>query len=216
MKITLPKRPKRKFKPQPRILLSGSIPRPLHGVNPRTIKGKDWWDRQRKKAYEHNNNHCHACGVFKRDAKLFQWLEAHEIYEVDYENYRMKFKGIVALCHCCHAVIHAGRTVNVYFADRISEHKFETIVLHGKKIFTQQKLAKPIGFRYMELIYYGYSALEAQELIAEEYSDTNPINMKTWSQWRLEFNGKLYPPKFETPEEWAEHYGVLDERLSEE
>jgi hypothetical protein len=207
MLVSLPKKPKRPHKTKPKLLLDSSIPRPLHGVNPRTIRGKVWWDRERKAAYAYNADHCHACGVHKRDAKLFSWLEAHEIYTNNYAKHRTTFVGIVALCHCCHAVIHAGRTTNIYLDGTLSEKSFETIVEHGKKHFKKWKLAKPIQFRYMELIYEGMPAQEAGVVINKEYPNSDKIILSSWSLWRLEFNGKLYPPVFKSAEEWSKHYG---------
>lgn len=200
MAIKLPKRPEKIYKNRPRLLLHGSIPRPMHGVNPRSIMGKEWWDVERKKAYLHNNNYCHACGVYKRDAKLFQWLEAHEIYDIDYDKCRMKFKGVVALCHCCHAVVHSGRTTQLYINEKLSHEKFTTIVKHGQRIFKKYKLTPPIGFRFMELIYLGYYVDEATSQIAMEYPDTAPLDLTQWSKWRLIFQRKHYPPLHKTPE----------------
>ena len=45
---------------QPEILLQPNIVNPLHGVNPRLIMGKGWWDRKRYEAYEKYDHHCDA------------------------------------------------------------------------------------------------------------------------------------------------------------
>ena len=206
MKVSLPKRPKKAHRVRPKLLLGDGIPRPLHGVNPRTIRGKTWWDRERKKAYAYNNHHCAACGVFRRDAKILQRLEAHEIYSINYRTKRMTFVGIVALCHCCHAVIHAGRTAQVYFKGTISATKLYTIVDHGEKHFKKYRLDLPKGFRYLQLVADEYSSAEIFDIIQSEYNDI-VVPSASWSQWRLEFNGKLYPPLYKTHTDWEEHYG---------
>jgi len=210
MKLKLPKRARRKFAPQPKILLDGTIPRPLHGVNPRSIKGKAWWDRQRKRAYEHNNYHCHACGVHKRDARIFSWLEAHEIYEVNYEKCTMKFKGVVALCHACHSIVHAGRTTQLYLNGQIDHRRLKLFVTHGEGIFKHYNITPPVAFRFMQLIESGMSTTGAADVVDKEYT-TNPLDMRSWNRWKLYFNNKAYPPKYKSHREWSDHYSNWQE-----
>jgi hypothetical protein len=204
--IKLPAKPKKKFRNRPKLLLHGSIPRPLSGVNPRSIMGKQWWDEQRQKAYAHNNFHCHCCGVHKSEAKMFQWLEGHEIYKVDYKTYRTKFMGVVALCHCCHGVVHAGRTTQVYLNEKLSTAKFNTILHHGQDLIKKAKLDTPISFRFMELVSTGMFVDEANLILRKEYKKTAPLDLSSWDKWRLYFNGRLYLPKHKSNEDWSKYY----------
>ena len=55
------------------------IPTSLHGKNPRTMKGKAWWDHNRKKVYEAAGHRCEVCGSVGR----LRAVEAHERYEYD-------------------------------------------------------------------------------------------------------------------------------------
>ena len=90
----------------PELLTHPNIPKPLHGITPRDILGKAWWDQQRQIAYRERHYHCWACGVHKSQAAYYQWLEGHESYDIDYVHGIVTLREIVALCHACHSFIH--------------------------------------------------------------------------------------------------------------
>jgi len=98
---------------RPELLLHPCIPPMLYGVNPRTIRGEEWWDATRKAAYAENNFHCWACGVHQLDAEYKQVLEAHECYTYDVTTYTARMVSVVALCLQCHQFIHWGRLSKV-------------------------------------------------------------------------------------------------------
>jgi len=95
------RRQKRKF-PDPSILLCPNVPFWLRGLSPREIRGKTWWDRKRKGAYARFDGKCWACGAECPQ----RGLQAHEIYDYDYERRSAKLREIVALCPGCHSFIH--------------------------------------------------------------------------------------------------------------
>ena len=167
------------MKPDAKILLAPNIPKPLHGLSPRTIMGQEWWDVEWKKAYKAANMCCEACGVAKWDAEYHQWLEAHEMYSYDYTQGIATFIGIVALCHSCHNFIHSGRTVMLVRAGKMSAEKLEDITKHGRRVLRAAGLRK---------------------------SKKVPKSTAPWGDWCLVFNGERYPTQFKSYEDWAKFY----------
>jgi hypothetical protein len=164
------------------------IPKPMHGVAPRAIMGQAWWDIQRQAAYYSTDYRCAACGVPKRKAKYHSWLEAHELYEMDYPNGRMIFKELVPLCHACHNFIHSGRMNMLVDKGEMDERKMNEILWHGKAIIKVAGLKKP----------------------------KPPTECAEWSKWRLVFNGQEYKPKFKNFGAWADHFMPESEREYDE
>lgn len=202
--------------PNPKILLHPNIPKPLHGLNPRTIKGQHWWDEQRKLAYAVHSNHCWACGIHKTDALFHKWLEAHEYHKIDYRRGRAEVVGIVALCHACHNYIHNGRL-------SIQTNKYERpvkdawlILHHGHKVLVDASLRpNPFALRvaYSLLVSHGqaprYCRGWADEANLIKLIERNPMplgdNVK-WENWRLILDGQEYKPLQANFNEWYAHY----------
>lgn len=170
--------PNKEWERRPEILLCPNIPKPLSGVNPRTILGKKWWDKTRKEAYISTNFHCIACGVYKEDAKGPKWLEGHEVYSIDYPKGRMTYLYTVPLCHYCHNFIHHGRMRNLLGKGKFDHGKFMRVMNHGEKVLREAGLEK--------VQYTGEVA--------------------PWSKWRLKLKGRVYKPIFKTYEDWVRHY----------
>lgn len=160
------------------LLLYPNLPKPLHGVNPRSIMGQAWWDKTRKEVYESNNFHCLACGINKSDEHILwkNWLEAHEVYDIDYEKKLATFVRIVPLCQCCHMGIHTGRLTAIYDKGFISEEDCWLVFERKKQVCGS------------------YGKVDNRDYREE------------WCDWRLSFNGKLYEPKFECYEDWKLFY----------
>lgn len=174
------KMPNKEWDRKPEILLCPNVPKPLAGVNPRTILGRKWWDKTRKEAYISTNFHCIACGVHKEEAKGPKWLEGHEVYEANYPKGRMSYVETVPLCHYCHNFIHDGRMLSLLGAGKYDHGKYVRVMNHGNKVLREAGLVK--------IPYSGEVA--------------------PWSKWRLELLGKKYKPLFKSYEEWMEHYNL--------
>lgn len=167
--------------PRPTILLHPQIPKPLHGLNPRSILGKQWWDMKRQESYATHNYRCWACGIHKRSARYHQWLEAHECYQFDYAKGTARMIEITALCHSCHNYIHDGRMLHELDAGKMTEEKYEQILSHG------------------------------DDLLEGIWCTSNPYiiddsDTADWEEWRLIIEGKEYRSRFKSHEEWQRFY----------
>lgn len=90
------------FKPRPELLTTGQAPKALYGVNPRSIMGEEAWDKLRKQVYRESLGRCACCGDNPEQAPM----EAHELYDIDYEQARCYLVEVVAMCSLCHLVAH--------------------------------------------------------------------------------------------------------------
>lgn len=168
----------------PSILLHPQIPKPMHGMAPRTVLGQAWWNREREAAYQSTNYHCEACGVSKWEAKYHQWLEAHEVYQIDYLNGRMVYERACPLCHFCHNSIHMGRLKALLERGEINHFKYAAIIQHRDSLLLQHQLELP-----------------------KEYEGP----FAPWKSWRLVIRGVKYPPLFQSEEEYRRHWDVKNE-----
>lgn len=123
------------WKRRPEILQGGPIPLPMHGLAPRVVMGKTWWERTRKAAYLSTFYHCVVCGVHKTKAKgAVKHLEGHEVYEIDWLMGEMEYVETVPLCNYCHSYIHEGRLNWLLSTRKISQQKYAAIIRHGDSI----------------------------------------------------------------------------------
>ena len=174
------------IKPDPTLLLHSNIPKPLHEVNPRSIMGQKWWDRNRRIVYEEQGYKCAACGIHKSQAKgKNQWLECHEVYKINYRAGKATFLKLVALCPYCHSFIHNGRLQALYDKGEISRTEYFSVLNHGKEILEKYGLFNQWEHRH----------------------DIPDGKVADWKDWRLIFEGVEYPPKFLSYEEWLEKFG---------
>jgi len=172
--------------PDPSILLHPQIPKPLHLLNPRTILGKEWWDKNRQIAYLKYVFCCHACGINKYDAKYYQWLEAHEMYDIDYTTGKVEFVELVALCYSCHNFIHSGRMERLVATGKIDAGIFSDIMSHGHRVLEEA----------------GILDNRPQELKALRDSG----QMCSWEDWHLVIDGVNYGQRFKSMEEWEQYW----------
>lgn len=206
---------------QPEILTHPNIPKPLHGMNPRTIMGKAWWDRERKAVYAAQRHRCLACGIHKKEARYHRWLEAHEFYNIDFEQGRVEFSHLVALCHSCHQFIHSGRLLAVTQKGEMKKSKALEILQHGLMVLQRadkEQMAAAAGYEAIEerdlrpfyVAIYAFHLLKGEpEELAHKYAEEHgfwPEFHAPWSKWRLVLEGQEYASKFADYQEWYSHY----------
>ena len=176
---------------RPELLAQPNIIKPLHGLNPRGILWDAWRNRERKMVYAKNDYHCMACGIHKDKAKYHQWLEAHEVYDIDFETCTYTLKEIVPLCHSCHNYIHDGRLSALHNKGEISARRFSEIIRHWREILKKAWIDRG------RIMY---------EMCGWNLSLREPETNGTWSEWWLALWDKKYKTKFKSYMEWLQYY----------
>lgn len=123
------------------ILAQPLLPYSLHGVNPRSIMGQTNWNKTKKAKRLEANHHCQICDKYVPHV-AGNWLECHEVYEIDEEKLEFRLKDIVAICNMCHRFIHFGYTTILYQEGKITQEVYEEIYDHGQKLLQSQNLVK--------------------------------------------------------------------------
>jgi hypothetical protein len=204
----------------PILLCHPNIPKPLHTLNPRTIKGNKWWKQTKKECKAKFNDHCWACGVHKSKAKMRSWLEAHESYNINYSTGRVEYVGTCALCHPCHNFIHNGRLINLINKNGYSYQNFEQIMNHGNAIlkpFIQSLGIEWTGGKkwHWEKDDDGFSYLEKSNQLIDDYPVLRTHSKQVqwigddtaeWHEYHLILDNQKYDRKFATKEDWEAFY----------
>ena len=185
------------MKLKPEILAHPHIPKPMHGLSPRTIMGNEWWDVTRKEVYAKYDYHCIACGVPKAEAIAHHWLEAHEFWHIDYRTGVCEISSIEPLCHYCHNFIHSGRIAMIIGKEK-SEEEIIAILEHGFNILAENKLkCFPFTLNFAENLFADTYGVRAYDI---------PDGDVPWEEWKLIWNGKEYHSKFKSFSEWKSFY----------
>lgn len=179
--------------PVPELLEQPLIPPPLHGVNPRSLMGRDAWDVERRRVYRKYGFTCAACGVNGRDAFPITRLEAHELFSVDHRAQTMTLIGMEPVCPACHAFVHGGLLELRLHTGQMSRDMGRRILEHGIGVLKRSggtvpqaadHLCRKLGVRH---------ALPV----------ARPAPPSPWSGWRLLWDGREYHSPYLTEADWA-------------
>lgn len=197
------------MKLRPELLQHPNIPKPMHGLNPRTLLGKDWWDTTRFRVQKEQGYVCAACGTEKRNAWPNAWLECHEDYTIDYANGRIEINDFVALCPACHKFIHSGRLV---VDDEISWETKKAVMEHGWRILSAEKMYHSMATAIQidaEVLWMPMDWIEPSVANRRGWQmppDYNVESFAEWSDWRMILDGKEHKPLHPTMAAWKRHY----------
>jgi hypothetical protein len=188
----------------PHLLLYPNIPKPLHGLAPRTILGNSWWNKTKAVAKARMNDHCWTCGVHKSKAEYHKWIEAHECYSINYSTGCVEYVGTSALCHACHNYIHDGRMLSLVTKGEMPGGKYRDIINHGNRLIHDWLGSKVTLKTPM------FPSLLSDELLELASSHSNKLKWIPgdceWEDYHLIIDGIRYERKFETFESWKQFY----------
>ena len=190
---------------RPGLLTHPTIPVALHGVAPRSILGKRWWDKTRVDTYDKAGRRCQACGSEPGEGGLYGnggRLEAHECYNINYDTGVVLLDEIVALCALCHRFVHSGRLRILYESDVMTHSEVMKVLDRGMKILHDANL-QPFAGTYLL-----YEELKGtSEVVALQEGLEIPDESKVqWSEWHLVLEGKKYYSLYSSREEWHEYW----------
>lgn len=171
---------------KPYLLFHPPLPKPMHGLNPRSIMGKEWWDEKRLEAQKKNNYYCWSCGIHKTEAHYHQWLEGHEAYKIDFDSCTFELEEIVSLCHCCHNYIHSGLLEVKLRKGEIEKEKYNFIIERGNA------LVKSVPY------------MPFNDDLVEKIKEVN--SSSDWSKWTLLIDGIHHKTKFKNQQQWENYY----------
>lgn len=193
-----------------------NIPRPLHGVNPRTLLGAATWNHMRKFCYNQANDTCEICG-YKPDNPHHR--HGHEVYEIDYAKGTAKFVRVFCVCSLCHlACIHTGRALTLWkkqnplypteFLLGGAEHAFKIISEYNRDNPKADLRAYSTFLDYLK-----HDELrEPMEKLIEQYNIkfyTEVEDMVEWGDWKLLIGDQEYPTPYADKEAWK---ATMEER----
>ena len=193
-----------------------NIPRPLHGVNPRTILGASTWNHMRKFCYNKAEDTCEICGAKPENLRH---RHGHEVYEINYAKGTAKFNRVYCVCSLCHlGCIHTGRALTLWKKDNPlyptefllqgAEHAFKIINEYNKDNPGADLRAYSTFLDYLK-----HEELKGpMEELIKKYNIkfyTEVEDMVEWGKWKLIIGSQEYTTPYANQEEWK---STMEER----
>lgn len=189
-----------------------NIPKPTHGLAPRTLLGSRVWNQMRKFCYTQADDTCEICGE-KPDN--LRHRHAHEVYSIDWEKGTVTFQRVFCVCALCHlGCIHTGRAITLFkqgnplypkeFLLEGAEHSFTII-----SSYNSSHGGEPLRCYATFLDYLKCEELrEPMEALIKKYNikfyAEDPKKTAKWGQWKLIIGSREYPTPYENEKAWKE------------
>lgn len=206
-----------------RLLGQPTIPQPLHSCNPRSLLGNKWWNSERKHCYQRAHYKCEVCG--HQGTRGEGDYNAHELYDIDYENHRDRYIRTVCLCPACHeGFIHCGRQLSLYKHRnplvtregilRNAEHGFKLIDEYNK---THDDIIRVndtwLDYLKEPTLKEDMLALFKKYNIKFYYAKPEHMRGRVWGEWRLVIGGREYEPIYKTKDDWRERFDASHDTI---
>lgn len=194
---------------RPNILLAPTLSPPLNTLSPKELLGDKWWTEQRKQACSLSADCCWTCGVHKDKSWYRKYLEGHELYKIDYENFIIELLEVVVLCHSCHNFIHIGRLISNYRDGIIKESYLSDVLNWGVRTLSNAGLAPYSKQALYWLIFQREYTFEdaltyvKSKGLIEERTIIDP----NWTDWKMIINNQEYP--YDTNIDWDFTYDSI-------
>ena len=189
-----------------------NIPKPTHGLAPRTLLGSKAWNAMRKACYKQANDTCEICGAQPEDLRK---RHAHEVYSIDWEKGEVRFVRAFCVCALDHlGCIHTGRAITLYkqgnpmypkeFLLEGAEHAFKTIAEYNEDHPDADLKAYATFLEYLKVDeLYGPMTQLIGKYNVKFYME-DPKKMADWADWKLIINGTEYPTPYKNEHMWKE------------
>lgn len=189
-----------------------NIPKPLHGVAPRTLLGASTWNHMRKKAYALADDTCEICGA-KPDN--LRHRHGHEVYEIDYRKGIARFVRVFCVCSLDHlGCIHTGRAITLYkhgnplypreFLLEGAEKAFRIVQEYNKD---HPKADLRCYTTYLDYLKCDELREEMEGLIEKyqvKFYEEDKKKMAKWEDWKLIIGKKEYTTPYKDYQAWEE------------
>lgn len=124
-----------------KILTQTVLPKSIHNINPRTIMGTVAWNKIKKEKQKLANHHCMCCDEFVPHVPG-NYLQCHEVYDIDMGKRQFRLVDIVCICGKCHDFIHLGRLQMLLKEGKISREYYGEILERGNKLLKENGLKR--------------------------------------------------------------------------
>lgn len=203
------------------IIAMPNIPKPIHGLAPRTVLGDSTWQHMRKRCYFEAGYKSQISGIDLDRSSAQLRPNAHELYSYNYYTGEALFERAVCISPLEHNFIHSGRMLTMYKKGNplMPKSYLLAAVENGFRIIKEWNDAHPkerplrVYYTFIEYAKTPSIANEIQELIEKYdikfYRESFDTPSK-WSDWHLKIGNRIYKTPYADINEWEKVMGAND------